>query len=455
MAVDHIVSTVLLICACVAGAQGQDVLPVRTAPLGPSETMPLIVPKGTPVQLVLDAEVRVRKVGQPVHGRVVQPVYAFDRMVIPAGTEVTGRITKLEDISGKKRTLAVLNADFTPARKIEVGFDELVLADGRHIPLHADITPASGQVIQFVSAEENEAAKKKGLKQAASEKVNQAKEEAKRDWEIAKKQVQEPGKLHRLERLAVAQLPVHPQYLDAGTLYFAELLEPLDFGSEPLTPQAVAFIGTPPPPGSLLHALLVTPLSSATTQKGAPVEAVLSQPLFSDEHLILPQGSRLKGSVIQVQPARKLHRNGKLRIVFHELDLPDGIQQKVDAVIEGVEAAKADLVKLDTEGGAQATAPKSRYLTTGLSLALAAGSVFGDHVFQASSGGASGFKLVGIALGAAVHSQPLGMAMGAYGASMSVYSHFLARGRDVIFPKDTAMEIGLGTRVRPAPKTAE
>jgi hypothetical protein len=28
---------------------------------------------------------------------------------------------------------------------------------------------------------------------------------------------------------------------------------------------------------------------------------------------------------------------------------------------------------------------------------------------------------------------------------MSIYTHFVARGRDVVFPKDTAMQIGLGT----------
>ena len=29
---------------------------------------------------------------------------------------------------------------------------------------------------------------------------------------------------------------------------------------------------------------------------------------------------------------------------------------------------------------------------------------------------------------------------------MSIYYHFLARGRDVVYPKDMAMAIGLGTR---------
>jgi hypothetical protein len=30
---------------------------------------------------------------------------------------------------------------------------------------------------------------------------------------------------------------------------------------------------------------------------------------------------------------------------------------------------------------------------------------------------------------------------------MSVYDHFLSRGRDVVYPKDTAMAIGFGSRV--------
>jgi hypothetical protein len=33
-----------------------------------------------------------------------------------------------------------------------------------------------------------------------------------------------------------------------------------------------------------------------------------------------------------------------------------------------------------------------------------------------------------------------------YGAATSVYYHFLARGRDVVYPKDMAMIIGLGKR---------
>jgi hypothetical protein len=471
-----LISAVFLTCVCASSAQAQDAVSA-SAPASDSmlmhrsvagvdastnETILLAVPKGTAVQVVLDKEVRIQKVGQSVHGRVAEPVYAFDKLVVPVGTEVTGQITQLEGSSGGKRTLDALNADFTPPRKVQIEFDDLELIDGRHIPIHTTVTPGSGQVIQFVTAADGE--KKKGVKGAASEKTDQAKEEAKRQWVNAMKQVHESGKMHKIGRYAVAQLPVHPQYIDAGTVYFAELTEPLDFGTEPLTPEIAASINTPPPPGSSVHVRLMTGLSSATAQKGEEVEAVLSQPLFDGNRLVLPQGSRLKGSVVQVRPARRLSRNGQLRMVFHELVLPNGVEQKVEASLEGVQSGKGQDVKLDPEGGAEANSPKTRYLATGISVALAFASSHGDrdardgdiggNTNSRLAGGVGGFKLVGIAIGAFVHSQPLGMAMGAYGASMSVYSHFIARGRDLVFPKNTAMEIAIGTRASaPSPSS--
>src|SRR5689334_6663112 len=74
----------------------------------------LAVPKGTPLQVALDDEVHVRKVGQPVHGKTVEPVYAFDQVVVPVGSEVNGEISKIETLSSEKRAFAALNGDFTP-----------------------------------------------------------------------------------------------------------------------------------------------------------------------------------------------------------------------------------------------------------------------------------------------------------------------------------------------------
>jgi hypothetical protein len=411
----------------------------------------LTVPKGTPVQIALDREVRVKGAGQPVHGRVMQPVYAFDRLVIPAGTQALGRIAKIEPISRKHRFLSLLNANFTPAHKLQIEFDDLILPDGKRVPIDTAVAPGSGQVIQLVTAGTKQ--KKKTVKDEASQKIAQAKQQARQDWNTAMEEVKAPGKKHRIERYALAELPVHPQYIDAGTLYFAELKEPLAFGSEPLTQKNSAELGQAPPPGSLVHALLLTPLDSGTTPKGAEVEAVISQPLFDGNHrLVLPEGSRLKGDVVQVEPARHLHRNGAIRLVFHELVPPEGVSQQVAASFEGVQSAAGDRVKLDSEGGAQATNSKSRYLSTSVSIALAAFSSAGDGDTDAlnnGAGGANSYRLIGFGLGFGIHYTPLGMAMGAFGASRSVYSHFLSRGHDVVFPKDTAMEIGFGRMITP------
>ena len=164
------------------------------------------------------------------------------------------------------------------------------------------------------------------------------------------------------------------------------------------------------------------------------------------DRLILPQGSRLKGTVKQAQPARRMKRNGQLRIAFSELVPPDGIEQKIVSTLQGVQAGKDANVKLDSEGGAEATTPKSRYLATTLSVGLAALAQDNDTGNQAA-GGLGGFKVVGMVMGAAVRSRAFGATMGAYGAAASIYSHFLARGREVEFPKNTAMQIGIGTRV--------
>jgi type IV secretory pathway VirB10-like protein len=429
--------------------------PSKLAEPAPPQTVALTVSKGAPLQVALDQEIRVKKVGQPVHARIVEPVYAFDHIVVPVGSEVIGEITKIESLSEGKRTLAVLNADFTPLRKVEVGFHELVLPDGRRFPLHTSVAPGSGQVIELVTSA-NEKEKKNRVKNMASEKAKEAKQRAHEQWDNAMKELKTPGKVRRLERYGEAQLPVHRQYIPAGTVYFAELVDPLDFGSMVMTVPMASSIGSDLPEGSVVHARLVTPLSSATSHKGQDVEAVLSQPLMDGDRLILPQGSRLKGTVKQAQPARRMKKNGQLRIAFSELVPPDGIEQKIVSTLEGVQAGKDANVKLDSEGGAEATTSKSRYLGTAVSLGLAmlsareggdrdAGKVHGDGG-NAAAGGLGGFKLVGMILGAAVRSRAFGTTMGAYGAAVSVYTNFMARGHEVEFPKNTAMQIGVGTR---------
>ena len=43
------------------------------------------------------------------------------------------------------------------------------------------------------------------------------------------------------------------------------------------------------------------------------------------------------------------------------------------------------------------------------------------------------------------HSRPVSAGFAFYGAGWAVYSHLVARGVDVVFPKNTPMEIRFGT----------
>jgi hypothetical protein len=214
------------------------------------------------------------------------------------------------------------------------------------------------------------------------------------------------------------------------------------------------------------------------------VTAVLTRPLYSPSHqLVLPVNTRLVGKVLQAHPARKMHRNGELRVIFERIEIPDEAVQALAALrpagtqtealnghrssqtivgnLEGVEVDRRSNISLDEEGGARTTDSKTRYLSTGLALLVAAAAAHpdaehgtvdagGDPSVRTAAGG-SGFRLVGALVGLASKSSPISIALSAYGASSSVYSNFLSRGRDVVLPKDTPVEISFGAP-HPAPK---
>jgi hypothetical protein len=379
--------------------------------------MPMTVEEGTPIKVALDSEVRIRAVGQIIHGKTMEPVYAFDKLLIPVGTVVNGKVAAIDPVPKMARTMQAANGNFSPVRKVHVQFDELTMADGKTVALHTVASPDPDGVLRFVSA--NEAEKKKNrVQETASNKVSATRQAIHQQWSYLQKKIQEPGKMHKVKRIVLAQLPVHPQYLDAGTSFNANLLQPLNFGTEAVKPGEMNDIGAPPPTGSVVHARLETGLSSATAKVGDRVEAVITEPLVASSHLILPEGSLIKGSVMQVAPARRLGRNGQLRVLFREVAPPDGIEQKVEANLEGVAVAKGEHLKLDNEGGAEVTTPRTRYLTTGIQIMLAASQASpdrdagqgGQSVGEAGNGaanGASGFKLVGMIVALAANSRAL------------------------------------------------
>jgi type IV secretory pathway VirB10-like protein len=436
--------------------------------------IPLNLPNGTPLRIALDQRTRVDHPGEIVHGRVVEAVYAFDQPVIPADSIVSGRIIGINPVSGVKRTLAYANGNFSPFHKYEVSFDTLTLRDGRQLPIKTTVSEGTAEVVHLVSnpdkAKQKSAAGRAAdnAKQEAKGKIQEGKDQAHETWH----QMTAPGRMHRVKQFLLGQSPYRRQYLEPGTRFVAELDAPLDFGETTRTGEELTAVGSAPVPDSTLKARLVAEVSSATATRDTPVSAVLTEPVYSTTHrLILPANSRLVGRVLQAKPAHKLHHNGELRVIFDRIETPEEANQALSQVqaqaehlqassqgmignLEGVEVARSANMKLDEEGGAHTTDNKTRYLSTGLAVLLAAaashtdaehGSVdaSGDPGVRTAAGG-SGFRLTGAILSLAVKSTPVSMAFGAYGASASIYTNFLSRGHDVVLPKDTPLEIGFG-----------
>jgi len=111
----------------------------------------LTIPEGTPLRIALDQRTRIAHVGEPVHGQVVEPIYAFDQQVIPAGSTVSGRVTRIDPTPAKTRVLSYSGGNFTPVRKYEVTFDKLMLPDGKTMSIKTVTSPGTAEVVHLAA----------------------------------------------------------------------------------------------------------------------------------------------------------------------------------------------------------------------------------------------------------------------------------------------------------------
>src|SRR5690242_16509038 len=83
---------------------------------GSNPKIELTVPSGAPLRLYLTGRVS-KKPGTPVQAKVLDPVFAFDREVIPPGSLVTGQVSRVQPVTKWERFRAIVNGDFTPLRR--------------------------------------------------------------------------------------------------------------------------------------------------------------------------------------------------------------------------------------------------------------------------------------------------------------------------------------------------
>ena len=456
-------------------------------------SVPLTVPAGVPLRLYLTQRAPMR-VGSPVSAKLIEPVYAFDRVVIPAGTLVQGSVTQLDSVSKLVRAHALMAGDFTPLHRARVEFTGLKLPDGRVLPIHTAI--AAGLPTLYVEPKPPKPPKQTKTRAPAAQNQapdpNQPESRTKKLGNLARQEakkqinskidaqlnahtyglgslVRGPNKKERLEDFLYSKLPYHPQSYRRGTRFDGVLENPVDFGAATLDADSLTAVGTEAPQDSVVQLRLLSTISSATAAVGDPVEAVLSEPLRGAGKLIFPEGTHLSGRVRQVQHARWLHRSGTLRFTFDQVTLPPYMESlhqaplektllsRTDARLLSAETDPSASVKIDSEGSAKATEPKSRLLAPAISALVALKSMDNDSGKPASAGGNgagnpggtalggfSGFGLLGVA--AARASATAGAALGMWGLAVSVYTSIVSPGHDVEFNKNSSLVVRFGAR---------
>ena len=436
----------------------------------PAQTVQLVVEAGTPLRLHLTKRIS-KRAGEPVEAKLLDPLYSFDREVVPAGSEVFGDVARVKPVTRMERAAAILGGDFTPLREAEVQFTMLVPPDGRRIPLNTIETPGLNSLANLNPKTQPASANKNtGVMGTAKAQVQSKVATAR---QRVSDMVRAPGKKERLEDFLWAKLPYHPQYVRRATRFDAELAEPLQFGAATIHTDELRLVGSQPAADNSVQAWLTTSLNSDWSKQGDPVEAITSRPLFSPDHklfchkLFLPEGTHLKGEVTMVHPARWFHRGGQLRFNFQSVQLPAGFLRpdapettplKTLAILDGAEPDGNVSLKVDEEGGVKATEPKTRFIAPIIAAFVASRAAdqdtnkvtgqpesnTGGHVL----GGASGFGLLGAA--AAKASPEVAKALGFYGLAWSVYRNVIARWREVEFQKNAPIDLRFGARVPPS-----
>ena len=96
--------------------------------------------------------------------------------------------------------------------------------------------------------------------------------------------------------------------------------------------------------------VLQSRLSSKLSEPGDPIRAVLDEPLYVNNQLVLPRGTEFIGRVTQVTPARRGQKQGSIAIAFERVALSWG-DEAVSIVVTAVDDwDKNEKLNADSEG---------------------------------------------------------------------------------------------------------
>src|SRR5580704_12921442 len=91
---------------------GLTCIPTRAQETGPGKKT-LVLEPGNDFRAALEKGVRLKKVGQPITAKLLEPVYAGENLAVPAGATIKGHVSRISTAPMRKRTGRLLAGDFT------------------------------------------------------------------------------------------------------------------------------------------------------------------------------------------------------------------------------------------------------------------------------------------------------------------------------------------------------
>jgi hypothetical protein len=393
-----------------------------------------VIPAGVPLRIQIDHRYRVHS-GTRIEGHLITPIYSVDHKVLPVNTQVTGSIIGTHPASQESRFREILDGQFFPPSVPDVRFTALRLLNGTTEPIQATVVQRDATVVKMSASRKHS---------SLAAKARQQIEDRKRE---AIDTIHHPNIGDRIEKWVYAQLPWSPPTIWTGTQYDADLTAPLDIpGPIPAALPQADVHGTPT---GVLDARLTVDLDSAKDKHGATVTAVLTRPLLTPDgkQVLFPEGAKIEGLVTLAQPARWWARNGRLRFTFRSIEVAGARPATVHGQLAAAEAGSQENLKINEEGTAASSSGPGKYLAP-MALGVLTAASYGDDAANPGNSAviSNGFGFAARIVAMSSANAAVGRGFAYFALSKSLYYRWIAKGKEIRFPKDTQIEILLNER---------